>query len=98
MIKKYRKRPVVIEAVIYDGENGEAVADFMRCMEPAIKDGKLIIGTLEGQMEASPGDYIIKGVEGEFYPCKPAIFIKTYEEVEHGRIEIPDPIIGSKKP
>ena len=41
----------------------------------------LLIDTLEGQMHASPGDYIIKGVHGEFYPCKPDIFVETYEKV-----------------
>lgn len=46
-----------------------------------IKQGKLLIETLEGTMEASQGDYIIKGINGEFYPCKPDIFEKTYEEV-----------------
>ena len=45
------------------------------------KGTTLVIHTLEGDMEASIGDYIIKGVNGEFYPCKPNIFTKTYEEV-----------------
>ena len=43
-------------------------------------DGSLMIRTLEGDMRVSPGDYVIKGVNGEFYPCKPDIFDKTYEE------------------
>ena len=47
--------------------------------------GDLMIRTLEGDMHASPGDYVIKGVQGEFYPCKPAIFAKTYEEVKDYR-------------
>ncbi len=79
---RYRKRPVVIEAIQWDGNKamlGEVVA-FMGYYEYA--KGDLIINTLEGRMIASPGDYIIKGVNGEFYPCKPDIFEKTYEAVE----------------
>ena len=60
--RKYRKKPVVIEAYQTDTE--------------------MDIATLEGTMHASPGDYIIRGVNGEFYPCKPDIFVKTYEAVE----------------
>lgn len=51
-------------------------------IDPA--DGKLVIRTLEGDMKADPGDYIIKGVQGEFYPCKPDIFEMTYEAGEEG--------------
>ena len=61
-MKKYRKKPVVVEAYQTDKE--------------------LIIHTLEGDMKANVGDYIITGVNGEQYPCKPDIFEKTYEEVE----------------
>lgn len=77
---KYRKKPVVIEAMQWDGENTNQIAKFCR--------GKAIlqvfekcfhIYTLEGIMKASIGDYIIKGVKGEYYPCKPDIFEMTYE-------------------
>jgi hypothetical protein len=47
-------------------------------------DGSMVIATLEGLMKVSPGDYVIKGVQGEFYPCKPDIFHETYEEVDNG--------------
>lgn len=79
---KYRKRPVIIEAIQWDGNkmNLNKIVDFMGYYEFA--KGNLIINTLEGRMKASPGDYIIKGVNGEFYPCKPDIFEKTYEPVE----------------
>lgn len=85
---KYRKKPVVIEAIQFkrdcfeDVKNfvGENVVNFRteRCI-----NGKSYcdIETLEGTMTATEGDYIIKGVSGEFYPCKPNIFEKTYEEV-----------------
>lgn len=77
---KYRKKPVVIEAVKWNGSNkGEIVSFCSSCFFP---DGKqLIIPTLEGEHTASVGDFIIRGVQGEFYPCKPDIFEKTYEAV-----------------
>jgi hypothetical protein len=84
----YRKKPVVIEAVQYDGVNSGEIAEFMNTPirtktspEEGNPNGKITIETLEGSMTASVGDFIIKGVEGEFYPCKPDIFEKTYEQV-----------------
>lgn len=81
MIKKYQKRPVTIEAVIWTGENVNEIFDFMnwRNADHDEKNG-LTIHTLEGHHKATIGDYIIKGVKGEFYPCKPDIFAMTYEE------------------
>ena len=89
---KYRKKPVVIEAVQWTGDNLREIIDFTGLHESAKKwtweeyekvvalQG-LKIFTLEGPLNASPGDYIIKGVQGEFYPCKPDIFEATYEQV-----------------
>lgn len=79
---RYRKKPVVIEAIKYDGENKVEIQEFMdRYLD--FNDGKqLKIETLEGTMLANIGDYIIRGVNGEYYPCKPGIFEKTYEKVE----------------
>ena len=78
---KFRKRPVVIEAVIWTGDNFEEMeAHFGRPL--CMSNGKLVIDTLEGTMTASVGDYIVKGVHGEFYPCKPDIFNLTYEKAE----------------
>lgn len=80
MIKKYRKKPVTIEAIQWNGGNLSEIRDFMR--STVVNHGSvLIIPTLEGNMYASLNDYIIKGVNGDFYPCKPYIFVKTYEEV-----------------
>ena len=85
---KYRKKPVVIEAIQFKKDCFEEIKEFTegnafnfrteKCM-----DGKSYceIKTLEGTMTATEGDYIIKGVDGEFYPCKENIFKKTYEEV-----------------
>ena len=88
---KYRKKPVVIEAVRFDGtdescdwllpqlESGEIGRTFVGF---GFACNKLHIKTLEGVMTAEVGDYIIRGVNGEFYPCKPDIFHKTYEVAE----------------
>lgn len=80
MANQYRKKPVVIEAVEWTGENLLEMIDFMdHCVS---LDGMISISTLEGVMKAGIGDYIIKGIQGEFYPCKPDIFKQTYELVE----------------
>jgi hypothetical protein len=95
--QKYRKKPVVIEAIEWTGKNLLQVYAFMHSFperncksaedawdnyEEMIKRDGLIIKTLEGEHLASIGDFIIKGVHGEFYPCKPDIFAKTYEPAE----------------
>lgn len=75
----YRKKPVVIEARVYprEGMQAEAVAKWCGGMQT---DEGCVIHTLEGDHLAQYGDFIIKGVKGEFYPCKPDIFAATYEE------------------
>lgn len=80
---KYRKKPVVIEAIQFNGRNSADIHEFCgdKVREPVGKD-YLEIETLEGIHIASPGDYIIKGIKGEFYPCKPDIFEMTYEKVD----------------
>lgn len=77
---KYRKKPVVIDAIQFDGRNVLELIWFAG-EEVIIDVGDLFIRTLEGNMKISVGDYIIKGVHGEFYPCKPDIFLETYEKV-----------------
>lgn len=80
---KYRKKPVVIEAVQYKREeNMHECFSFCKDMEYNPKDNEYYIKTLEGNMRLTKGDFIIKGVQGEFYPCKPEIFDKTHEEVK----------------
>lgn len=82
---KYRKKPVVIEAIHWDGtyEKAQEINKWNGQQFWKIEDDRRIkIPTLEGLMIANVGDYIIKGVNGEFYPCKPDIFEKTYEVVE----------------
>lgn len=76
---KYRKKPVVVEAMQWNGLNRNAVSEFMgRCKTV---DGRVRVETLEGVVYATPGDWIIKGVAGEFYPCRNDIFEATYEAV-----------------
>lgn len=80
-VQRWRKKPVTIEALLWDGTNADAVKAF--CPICRISENtNVLIPTLEGRIYASKGDYIIKGVAGEFYPCKPDIFKATYEPVE----------------
>lgn len=96
MIKKYVKKPVEIEAIQLTEDNIIEVFDFLHganyketksigvlkeFSKMMLKQGYIEIETLEGIMIANFGDYIIKDVKGEFYPCKPGIFQATYEEV-----------------
>ena len=91
---KYRKKPVIIEAIQWDGFNLQEIKNFVgESLEYYINDAAWQVGkgrphvhmeikTLEGVMTAIVGDFIIKGINGEFYPCKSDIFEKTYEAVE----------------
>lgn len=81
---KYRKLPIVIEAIQYDGSSEGAKEAFELVGASMTRDltGHLYIQTLEGAMQVRVGDYIIRGVQGEFYPCKPDIFLSTYEAVD----------------
>ena len=93
---KFRKKPVVIEAVQWTGENMREVYDFLTgtsddhlhpegthfYIDHMKGKGGLVIKTKEGELLASINDWIIKGIHGEFYPCKPDIFESTYEKVE----------------
>ena len=94
-MSKFRKKPVVIEAVQWTGGNTQEVLDF--CSSAVVQyqpfGGELSalkIPTLEGDHTASAGDWIIRGIKGEFYPCKPDIFAATYESASAGiRCECP---------
>ncbi len=99
LIRQFRKKPVVIEAVQWTGDNLNAVMTF--CAGDATYElmakgnAELVIGTLEDGAEfearhvASRGDWIIKGVKGEFYPCKPDIFDATYEDATYEDAALP---------
>jgi len=96
MRKKYRKKPITIEAAQWDGtrEGGDRIRVWISssghalptalnyCGPVGAKLNGITICTPEGDTVASPGDYIIRGVQGEFYPCKPDIFELTYEQVD----------------
>ena len=78
---RFRKRPVIIEAELYDGSK-ESIARVARLgYGIMLYTDHLLIKTLEGTLRADLGDWIIKGIKGELYPCKPDIFQATYEEV-----------------
>jgi hypothetical protein len=79
---KFRKKPVVIEAVQWTGTVSDellALFGYTPIMSKSSDPDAIYVGTLEGEMRASPGDWIIKGIKGELYPCKPDIFAATYE-------------------
>lgn len=83
-VRKFRKKPVTIEAMqLTDAKSVLDIEEWINIGDVGFSTNPptLWIDTLEGRMEASVGDWIIKGVEGEFYPCKNNIFIKTYQEV-----------------
>ena len=78
----YRKKPIVIEAIQFT-DNFDEIEEFVGgSISPNHGSALLMIATLEGIMHVSPNDWVIKGVQGEFYPCKPDIFTATYEAVE----------------
>lgn len=81
---KFRKKPVVIEAFQYHAgeQDGRVAAEVVAGDVSYPEDGTMLIRTLEGEMIARPGDWIIRGVKGELYPCKPDIFAATYELAE----------------
>ncbi len=92
MINFYQKKPVVIEAIQFDGHNGWEIEQWSNkaaVTSPVLEPGPdnpsgayMQIQTLEGMMTAKVGDFIIKGVKGEFYPCKSDVFDLTYEQIE----------------
>jgi len=89
---KFRKKPVIVDAIQFTGDNVLDVANFCQELlpeDPAMRSlfyfqdaNRFVINTLEGDMEVMPGAWVIKGIKGEFYPCKPDIFEQTYEPVE----------------
>jgi len=91
-IQRFRKKPVVVEVMLFNGKNISEVISWVGNSAERelvghpkfgnVHSGNLIIHTLEGDHCANIGDWIIKDVKGEFYPCKPDIFKETYEEVE----------------
>lgn len=112
---KFRKKPVVIDAIQWDGSNSDEVLAFMfederwkEGIDSAYVGGPGIgytpplgtfdIPTLEGTMTAQVGDFIIRGVKGELYPCKPDIFDATYEAVEDGYLPPDDRLAAGGTP
>ena len=84
--RRFRKKPVVIEAVRFDGTpSASGIIDWVLAGGGTARyhdDPAIVIDTMEGSMRADDGDWIIRGVQGEFYPCKPSIFEATYEPAD----------------
>ena len=84
---RFRKKPIIIEAMQLPAEHEDAPEELIQFLEKgnnswtSERDGSLCIYTLEGDMLAMPGDWVIRGIQGELYPCKPDIFLATYEPV-----------------
>lgn len=90
---KYRKKPVVIDAIQYDGANDDEIIELNDGDSSGLNFGVTLasanvsrapfcdISTLEGVMRANVGDWVIRGIKGELYPCKPDIFAKSYDAV-----------------
>jgi hypothetical protein len=78
-VKKYRKKPVIIEAVQWFDDVASTADLFEFCDDLDVTHSNIAIKTPEGDMKISIGDYVIKGTKGEFYPCKPDIFEEIYE-------------------
>ncbi len=86
---KYRKKPVVIEAMQFTSETKDRCFNFINCNRHVSFENNiptLTIQTLEGEMIARYGDWIIKGVKGEFYPIKNEVFLSSYEPIESGTV------------
>jgi len=86
-MKQYTKKPITVEAIQWDGTKEMAqqlllIPGLNGLVVPEQEGFRFRINTLEGRMTVSPGDFIIKGVQGEYYPCKPDIFHQTYEKLE----------------
>lgn len=84
---KYRKKPIEVEAIQWTGDNERAIyaweEEFLRAPNLVVRpEGFIYVHTLEGSMRAQKGDWIIRGVNGEVYPCKPDIFEATYGSVD----------------
>lgn len=84
MIKQYVKRPIIIRAVKWTGYNFDEIAEFVKGQPLTLYENTGDLALQNYFMYAEVGDYIIQGVHGEYYSCKPNIFTETYEEIENG--------------
>lgn len=77
----FKKKPVQLKAIQFDGSNFGDMADFVGLSSFSVKDGCLSLPREDGVLVASPNDFILQGLKGEFYPCKPDIFVDTYTQI-----------------
>jgi hypothetical protein len=88
--RRFKKKPVVVGAIQWTGDNFQEILNWASDENLYLHEGQLYIYTLEGTMLADVEDWIIQGVQGEFYPCKPGIFAESYEEVIEDEDGFPD--------
>lgn len=81
-VKKYRRKPKIIEALQFMGDNQSEIEEWIGCDAIIFKNGRVAIYTLHGREFVNPGDYIIKRSNGEFYPCDPQTFKQKYREIK----------------
>ena len=82
LVNQYIKKPQIIEAIQFTGDNFNEIQRWCSVHLEEYSDGTFGVPTLEGTMKANVNDFIIKGIKGEYYPCKPDIFELTYDKVE----------------
>ena len=87
---KFKKKPTIIEAIQYTGDNIDEISQVLGVLSVINYGESFLIHTLEGNMKVNPGDWVIKGIKGEFYPIKNEIFKLTYEKVKEGVYFQPD--------
>ena len=90
-VMKYQKKPIIIEAIQWTGKNFNEIEKFigndflkLNLISHTVNTPDILIPTFQGVVKATIGDYIIKGLQGECYPCKPDIFRETYQPIEEG--------------
>lgn len=84
MVKKYRKKPMVVDTIQYDGTNQKEIEEWTNYYAFEKQGRGFVVETLEGFIHISKGDWVVRGIKGEYWPVKPDIFALTYEEVQDG--------------
>lgn len=82
MIKTYQRVPCTVRAVLWNGNNYNEVIEFCKGHARVSSSGSIVLDTLEGTVITKPLDYIVEGIDGEFYPCKKHVFDQIYKEVQ----------------
>jgi len=83
---KFKKKPVEVDAIQFEEDQVEEVVEFIKSFQNNtdgfyISDNSVIVNTLEGSMNLTPGNWLIRGIEGEFYPCQDSVFVSSYDPI-----------------